>query len=726
MALELTFPFTYVPDFTKGKPVALGDIYVGIRDLDPKTLANQITIQAKQENGSLVPLSQPVKTSAGGVPTLNGSPISIVVNEAVFSIRVDNSQGAQVYYQAQVNGLTVEINNATSVNDIYEINLAALPNGSLVLLSSWHDGWESIGNGMPRGGGTFEYDVDFAKSNHNGGTVLSITVPKPSDQANIEAFLNGDGETDPSGNGCLVRVNFKTSMADDFGAVADSDTVTGTDDGPSAAAAHAYAEDKNINFEFGAGSYFISGKKFKIDSEIDVVGQGRDVSRLYFGGSPSKDVITQIQWQAAFDTGDKSGSADSAVAYAFWLSRSESKMLDISVFTATLYTGYTTPFSYAINGPTTDYDYGVLVTRSKTSNERVKVEGVWNIAALSLSYGIGVDFGDGFSGMDSQYCGFWGLAVLGPEGQPISGDDFQDMDPLDTRCSGGISDSGFVNCEFASTHSNLDTRLTIDGTKKRVRRTNSPAGGLLVNGQLSTVASERIQGVRFENCRFKASDLYTYSINYANRIELIGCHSDPSRGSVATDGVSSIPSSDFRRKITANARAIKFHGGNSSSEDESELVYTNISESAFDAGDGIVRTCFPKNRETGESNPDLIGTSGSVGTYGSRKMVWSVQGGIASVWIRLDVTDPDTLSGSVHIPMPFVADDVGVISFVAMVGTVSNCTVDIQGGTLAQGSDELFFTRFNVSSNFSLLTGTQVLVNFRMGVFIQYPIEGGL
>ena len=105
---ELTFPFTYVPDFTKGKPVALGDIYVGIRDLDPKVGGNQITIQAKQENGSLVALTQPVKTSAGGVPTLNGSPISIVTSEAVFSVRVDDKNGSQVYYQAQVNGGAIE------------------------------------------------------------------------------------------------------------------------------------------------------------------------------------------------------------------------------------------------------------------------------------------------------------------------------------------------------------------------------------------------------------------------------------------------------------------------------------------------------------------------------------------------------------------------------------------------------------------------------------------
>lgn len=69
--------------------------------------------------------------------------------------------------------------------------------GSKVLLSSWHE--ES-----QYGGGEFYYDSSIPKSNHDGGCVISPSVPYTSD-ANIADYVNGVGETDPSGTGCWVR-----------------------------------------------------------------------------------------------------------------------------------------------------------------------------------------------------------------------------------------------------------------------------------------------------------------------------------------------------------------------------------------------------------------------------------------------------------------------------------------------------------------------------------------
>jgi len=90
-----TLEYDYYPDPTRGRPVFNGSIFVGVVDTDPEF--NQLTISAKQEDGTVVPLSQPVSTSAGGVPQLNGSPIRILV-DGNYSLKVLNSGGSQVYY----------------------------------------------------------------------------------------------------------------------------------------------------------------------------------------------------------------------------------------------------------------------------------------------------------------------------------------------------------------------------------------------------------------------------------------------------------------------------------------------------------------------------------------------------------------------------------------------------------------------------------------------------
>lgn len=89
----------YYPDPTRGRPVFNGSIYVGVPDTDPEIPANQLDISVRQENGTVVPVSQPVQTGAGGVPMYNGSPAQIVV-DGNYSLKVLNNQGSQVYYSA--------------------------------------------------------------------------------------------------------------------------------------------------------------------------------------------------------------------------------------------------------------------------------------------------------------------------------------------------------------------------------------------------------------------------------------------------------------------------------------------------------------------------------------------------------------------------------------------------------------------------------------------------
>ena len=95
---QVFFPWAYVPDPTSGRPISLGSMFFGIKDLDPEVPANQIQLKVKQEDGTVLNVNQPILLNAGGVPTYLGSPVILVVTETEFSIKVLNSLGGQVYY----------------------------------------------------------------------------------------------------------------------------------------------------------------------------------------------------------------------------------------------------------------------------------------------------------------------------------------------------------------------------------------------------------------------------------------------------------------------------------------------------------------------------------------------------------------------------------------------------------------------------------------------------
>ena len=100
---EVRLPYAYIPDPTRGRPIFNGSIYVGKPDTDPQVVSNQLQVVAIQEDGISVPIAQPIKTGAGGVPTLNGSSIQLQVS-GEYSIKVLDHLGAQVYYAASLVG----------------------------------------------------------------------------------------------------------------------------------------------------------------------------------------------------------------------------------------------------------------------------------------------------------------------------------------------------------------------------------------------------------------------------------------------------------------------------------------------------------------------------------------------------------------------------------------------------------------------------------------------
>ena len=91
----------YFPNSSIGRALSSADIYVGKPDLDPEIVANQKQLSVQQENGTIVNVSQPISTGAGGVPLYNGSPVTLLV-EGDYSLKVNDSSGSQIYYVPSV------------------------------------------------------------------------------------------------------------------------------------------------------------------------------------------------------------------------------------------------------------------------------------------------------------------------------------------------------------------------------------------------------------------------------------------------------------------------------------------------------------------------------------------------------------------------------------------------------------------------------------------------
>ena len=79
------------------KAVANGKIYIGKIDTDPVNPENQIQVYVENEDGSHVPVAQPIIINAAGYPVYNGQ-ISKFVTVQGHSMSVYDAYGAQQFY----------------------------------------------------------------------------------------------------------------------------------------------------------------------------------------------------------------------------------------------------------------------------------------------------------------------------------------------------------------------------------------------------------------------------------------------------------------------------------------------------------------------------------------------------------------------------------------------------------------------------------------------------
>lgn len=120
--LRVDNPFMSVHYFDRPGPVAGGEMYFGIPGTDPELPQNQKRVYLIQEDGSVLPIAQPVPLSNGGIPTYNGSPAKIAI-DGTYSWRVLDGNGAPVYYSPKTSQPALQqIGESRIIEEIYELN----------------------------------------------------------------------------------------------------------------------------------------------------------------------------------------------------------------------------------------------------------------------------------------------------------------------------------------------------------------------------------------------------------------------------------------------------------------------------------------------------------------------------------------------------------------------------------------------------------------------------
>lgn len=84
-----TMPFKFASVF-------YGKIYIGKIDTDPTVPANQIQVYLENEDGTHIPVSQPIRTNAGGYPVYNGQ-VSKFVTVKGHSMKITDANGVQLF-----------------------------------------------------------------------------------------------------------------------------------------------------------------------------------------------------------------------------------------------------------------------------------------------------------------------------------------------------------------------------------------------------------------------------------------------------------------------------------------------------------------------------------------------------------------------------------------------------------------------------------------------------
>lgn len=132
----------------------------------------------------------------------NGNPTTALpVADSSTDLRLDLANDDDAAKGAAILGRAT-----VSIASVFDL-LSAIQDASQVLaVAAYHPGAMALADPSTAGGaGLFRWAPNVPKSSHNGGTIVSPTVPWDGTPAGVAAFVSGTGETDAGGSGAFVR-----------------------------------------------------------------------------------------------------------------------------------------------------------------------------------------------------------------------------------------------------------------------------------------------------------------------------------------------------------------------------------------------------------------------------------------------------------------------------------------------------------------------------------------
>ena len=161
----------YVADPRSGRPIANGSVYIGLVNQDPTILANRITVNVIQQDGSTVaipPSGQPLTTDAGGLIQYNGGPVQVTCDSS-YSIAVYDQYGAGPIPYFPLVSNPMDLTAALLQPDNFYNNDPSSSSGAYVLVppASISPVPSELVDGM---------EITFRPSNANGSTGSTISI----------------------------------------------------------------------------------------------------------------------------------------------------------------------------------------------------------------------------------------------------------------------------------------------------------------------------------------------------------------------------------------------------------------------------------------------------------------------------------------------------------------------------------------------------------------------
>lgn len=216
-------PIFYVPDPDKGKPLSGFKAYFGIVGLDPLVEENRKLVYALQEDGSAIPIEQPVIGGTGGTPMYNGSPVSLAVSGSYSRIILD-SNDVQKY-----NDPNVKAANFQGFSGVIAEESQTVTSGNLTLTygvieattSGFYISKDSTGTQFK--GSYLQKDVDYLVLN---ATQITLVDSVPDGTVVIGRQMDPTGQVVPVSTGSSALFVYRDIASAKAADLQVTDTVT--------------------------------------------------------------------------------------------------------------------------------------------------------------------------------------------------------------------------------------------------------------------------------------------------------------------------------------------------------------------------------------------------------------------------------------------------------------------------------------------------------------------